>query len=282
MRLYSSPPSGPDMESVTPRGVEIPALGFGTASRELDHDGHRRAVAAALETGYRHVDTAQMYDNERAVGEAIAASDVPRGDVFLVTKLDGENRSHDRVLASTRRSLDRLDTDYVDLLLIHYPNSDVSHAETLGAMNELRDDGLVRHLGVSNFSVAQTREAVAASDAPVVANQVEYNVRHRQDELLAYCIEADISLTAYTPVAPALDEPLLTEVGERHGKTPAQVALRWLLQQPMVSTPPQSASPAHIRENFGVFDFRLSDEEMRAIFELTGPLPDDLAARLGL
>lgn len=270
------------MEYVTAQGVEVPALGFGTASRELDHDGHREAVRVALETGYRHIDTAQMYRNETAVGEAIAAANIDRDDLFITTKLDGGNRRRKAVLESTRESLDRLGIEYVDLLLIHYPNADVPHAETLRAMNDLRDDGLVRHIGVSNFSVTETREAVAASDAPVLTNQVKYHVRHRQDDLLRYCLEEDIILTAYTPVAEVIDDPALSEIGDRYDKTPAQIALRWLLQQPKVATPPQSGSPEHIRENFDVFDFSLTDDEMRELFALESPLGPDLAADIGL
>ncbi len=270
------------MEFVTVQGVEVPTLGFGTASRELDHDGHREAVRVALETGYRHIDTAQMYQNETAVGEAIANADVPREDLFVTTKLDGQNRAHDAVHESTRASLDRLGLSYVDLLLIHYPNADVPHAETLRAMNDLRDDGLVRHIGVSNFSVAETREAIAASTAPILTNQVKYHVRHRQDDLLAFCLENDVMVTAYTPVGDVIDEPKLEEIGARYGKTASQVALRWLIQQPNVSTPPQSGTEAHIRENFDVFDFELTAEEMRTLFHLEAPLDPDLAAALGL
>jgi diketogulonate reductase-like aldo/keto reductase len=270
------------MEYVTVRGVEVPAVGFGTAARELDHEGHREAVATALAAGYRHLDTAQMYDNERAVGEAIAASDVDRGDLFVTTKLAGDNRAYDAAVASTRASLDRLGLDYVDLLLIHYPNDGVPHEETLRAMNDLRDDGLVCHLGVSNFSVEQLRAATDASDAPVLTNQVKYNVRHRRDDLLRFCVENEVMLTAYTPVAGLVDDPALAAVGDRHGKTPAQVALRWLIQQPTVSTPPQSSSPAHVRENFDVFDFELPAVEMRDLFALEGAPDDDLAAALGI
>jgi diketogulonate reductase-like aldo/keto reductase len=268
---------------VTAAGVEVPALGFGTA-RMSEYETEYRAVEAALEAGYRHVDTAQIYGSEPAVGDALADSDLDREDVFLTTKLAGENRSYDAVVESTRESLDDLDTSYVDLLLIHWPVDDVSTEETLRAMNDLRDDGLVRHLGVSNFSVPQLREAREASDAPVVANQVEYNVGNRQDELLAYCIEEGVMLTAYSPlgVGELLDDETLGTVADRHDRTAAQVAIRWLLQQPMVSTVPMSSSPAHVRENFDVFDFELSGEEMRELFGVEGEPDADLTAKLGL
>jgi diketogulonate reductase-like aldo/keto reductase len=271
------------MQHVTASGVDIPALGFGTARMDTDLE-RRRAVEAALGAGYRHLDTAQMYGSEGAVGDALAASDVEREDVFITTKLSGDNRGHDAVLESTRASADRLGVETIDLLLVHWPNETVPHEETLGAMNELRDDGLIRHIGVSNFSVAQTRAAIEASDAPVITNQVEYHVRHRQDDLLAFCLEEDVMLTAYSPLAVGdiLDEPALEAVGEHHGVTTAQVAIRWLLQQPMVSTIPMSSSPAHIRENVDVFDFSLSSMEMYDLVALEGDMDDDLEAALGL
>jgi diketogulonate reductase-like aldo/keto reductase len=267
---------------VTAAGVEVPALGFGTARMDA-YETEYRAVETALETGYRHVDTAQIYGSEPAVGDAVADSELDREDVFLTTKLAGENRSYDDVIESTRESLDDLETSYVDLLLIHWPVEDVSTEETLRAMNDLHDDGLVRHLGVSNFSVPQLRDAREVSDAPILTNQVEYNVANRQDELLAYCIE-DVMLTAYSPlgVGDLLDDGTLGAVADRHGKTPAQAAIRWLLQQPMVATIPMSSSPAHIRENFDVFDFELSGSEMRELFGVEGNLDADLAGRLGL
>ena len=268
---------------VTAAGVEVPALGFGTA-RMSEYETEYRAVGTALDAGYRHVDTAQIYGSEPAVGDALADSQLDREDVFLTTKLAGENRTFDAVVESTRESLDDLRTSYVDLLLIHWPVDDVATEETLRAMNDLRDDGLVRHLGVSNFSVSQLREAREASDAPVLTNQVEYSVGHRQDELLAYCIDEEVMLTAYSPlgVGDLLDDGTLEAVADRHGKTPAQVAVRWLLQQPMVSTVPMSSSPAHIRENFDVFDFELPGETMRELFGVEGSLDADLARQLGL
>jgi diketogulonate reductase-like aldo/keto reductase len=271
------------MERVTAAGVEVPALGFGTARMDA-YETEYRAVETALETGYRHVDTAQIYGSEPAVGDALADAEPDREDVFLTTKLAGENRAYDDVVASTRESLDDLGTSYVDLLLIHWPVPDVPTGETLRAMNDLRDDGLVRHVGVSNFSVPQLREARAASEAPILTNQVEYHVGNRQDELLAYCVEAGVMLTAYSPlgVGELLDDETLVAVGDRRERTVAQVAIRWLLQQPMFATVPMSSSPAHVRENYDVFDFALSGAEMRELFAVEGPLDADLAATLEL
>ncbi|WP_415378981.1 aldo/keto reductase [Halosimplex sp. TS25] len=269
------------MEYVTANGVDVPALGFGTARMDTDEE-RRRAVETALDAGYRHVDTAQSYGSEGAVGDALAASDVDREDVFVTTKLSGDNRAYDDVVESTGESLQRLGLDAVDLLLIHSPNDDVPHEETLDAMNELRDDGFVRHLGVSNFSVDQLREAMELSEAPILTNQVEYHVRERRDDLLSFCVDEDVMLTAYSPldVGNLADDPMLAEIGDRVGKSAAQVAIRWLIQQPMVSAIPMSSSPEHIRANFDVFDFQLTDDEMEELAEQGGTV-DAIRSKLG-
>ncbi|QLH75893.1 aldo/keto reductase [Halosimplex rubrum] len=270
------------MEYVTAAGVDVPALGFGTARMD-GHEERRRAVSAALDAGYRHVDTAQIYGSEPAVGEAVRESPVDREELFVTTKLSRDNRAYDDAVASTRASLDRLDTDYVDLLLVHSPNDDVPHAETLRAMNDCRDDGLVRHVGVSNFSVEQTREAMDASEAPILTNQVEYHVRKRRDDLLRFCVEEGVMLTAYSPldVGGLADDGALAEIGDRYGKTASQVALRWLVQQPMVSAIPMSSNPEHVRANVDVFDFELTADEMERLFDRGGPI-DGIRSALGL
>ncbi|WP_227353804.1 aldo/keto reductase [Haladaptatus salinisoli] len=271
------------MEFITAQGAEIPALGFGTA-RFDSNDVCRRAVEVALETGYRHIDTAQMYGTEGAVGSAVAAAEVDRDEVFVTTKLNDDNRSRDRMLDSTKRSLEELRMDTVDLLLIHSPNETVPVEETIGAMNELQDDGAVRHVGVSNFSVDQLRRARDASETPVVTNQVEYHPHRGQGDLLEFCIDENVMLTAYSPldIGSVMEDTALVEIGNRHGKTAPQVAIRWLLQQEMVSAIPKAAEHEHVRENFNVFDFELSDDEMRRIFEGAGGLSDGLRERLGL
>ncbi len=271
------------MEYVRTRNVEVPALGFGTA-RFDSNDACRRAVEVALETGYRHIDTAQMYGTEGAVGAAISASDVARDELFVTTKLDRGNRSYARVLDSTKRSLETLDIDAIDLLLIHSPNDTVPLEQTIGAMNELQDTGVVRHVGVSNFSVDELRRAMDHSDRPILTNQVKYNPNYGQSDLLAFCIDEDVMLTAYSPldVGRVAGDSTLSAIGNRHGKSAAQVALRWLLQQELVSAIPKAANHDHIRENFDVFDFELTDDEMRQIFEKRGPLVDRLMTLLGL
>ncbi len=271
------------MQYVTISGTEVPALGFGTAGMDTDEQ-RRHAISAALAAGYRHIDTAQMYDSESAVGNAIRDADCAREELFVTTKLTRDNRTHDAVIDSTYDSLDRLDTDYIDLLLIHSPDQDVSHEETLDAMNELVREGVVRHIGVSNFSVEQTQNAIDHSTAPILTNQVEYNLKERQDDLLSFCIDEDIMLTAYSPlkIGDHLDNEVLGEIAETHEKTPRQVAIRWLLQQPMVSTIPRSSNPDHIEQNFDVFDFELSTDEMYRLFTIDGDINDALASTVGL
>jgi diketogulonate reductase-like aldo/keto reductase len=168
--------------------------------------------------------------------------------------------------------------------VIHFPNEDVPHRETLGAMNELVTEGKVKHIGVSNFSIAQTRDAMDHSDAPILTNQVEYNIHERKDDLLSFCIDEYIVLTAYSPIGggDVLDTETLDEIAERYEKTAAQVAIRWLLRQPMVSPISMSSKPDRIRRNFDVFDFDLSDDEMRALFEIEGSPDRTLLSKLDL
>jgi diketogulonate reductase-like aldo/keto reductase len=269
------------MEYVSVHGVDVPALGFGTW--QLRGDACREAVADAHDAGYRHVDTAQMYENEAAVGRAIADADVDREEVFLVTKILRRNLAREDVHRSVEESLDRLDT-YVDLLLIHAPSRTVPIEESIGAMNELQADGRVRHVGVSNFSASQLEAAMDASDTPILTNQVEYHPFRSQRDLLEFCLDEEVMLTAYSPVArtDVVGNETLREIGDRYGKTEAQVALRWLVQQPLVSAIPKAASAEHRAENLAIFDFELSDAEMERVFDLQGGLVSRLRSRLGL
>ena len=265
-----------DIGSITVQGVEVPRLGLGTW--RLTGDDCRDAVETALELGYRHIDTAQVYRNERQVGDALAASDVPREEVFLATKL-GPQRAYDDVLRTAEESLARLGTDYLDLLLIHWPNgrppgsppnplsSAPDHEETLRAMNDLVDDGKVHNIGVSNFDIDLLDEARELSDAPVLTDQVQYHPFWDQRELLAYCRIHDVLLTAYSPLGHGgvLDDKVLERIGRRHDKTAAQVALRWLVQQEGVATIPKATSREHLEANMAIFDFELTEAEMREI-----------------
>jgi 2,5-diketo-D-gluconate reductase B len=227
-----------------------------------------------LEMGYRHVDTAEIYDNENQVGEGIAAADVDREDFFLTTKVWRSNLRHDEVLESVRQSVDQLGVEYVDLLLIHWPHPRVPVAETLDAMTQLRDEGLVSHLGVSNFTRSQLQEAIQVADAPIVANQVQYHPYNDQSDLLDFCVANDVALTAYSPLArgDVLSDDTLAGIGKHYDKTAPQVALRWLVQQDNVVAIPKATSRDHIEENRAVFDFSLTEEEMQRIADRTGGL----------
>ena len=203
--------------------------------------------------------------------------------MFLVTKILRQNLGHDDVLSSVEESAQRLGTE-IDLLLIHAPSRSVPIEESINAMNELQERGIVEHIGVSNFSVEQMREAITASNTPILTNQVEYHPFKSQSEILEFCIENGIVLTAYSPLGKgrAIGNEVLEGISQQYGKTAAQVALRWLIQQEMVVAIPKASNQTHIEENFDVFDFELSDEEMERIFDMQGGLLSRLRSLLGL
>jgi 2,5-diketo-D-gluconate reductase B len=254
------------MEYQMIKGEKVPSLGLGTY--RLTGQTCVQAVEIALSMGYRHVDTAQMYDNEEEVGRGIEGAEVDRGEIFLTTKVWPSDFAHDRVIRKTRESLRKLRTDYVDLLLMHWPGEGVPLEETLGAMRELQEDGSVLHVGVSNFSPSLVEEA--AEHAEIFCNQVQYHPYRNQDALVDQAQEMDYLLTAYTPLSRGgvQEDPTLREIGEAHNKTATQVALRWLVQQEKVSAIPKATGEEHLRENLDIFDFELSDEEMGRIFSL--------------
>ncbi len=256
-----------DYAVISAGGADIPSLGFGTW--QLRGETCAASVADALAAGYRHIDTAAMYDNEESVGEGIRRSGVPREDLFVVTKVWPDSIGYGALQSSAEASLRRLDLDEVDLLLIHWPSRRIPLADSIAALNDARGRGLTRHIGVSNFDRALLRESCRLSAAPIVANQCEYHPRLDQDETLAECRANDVAFVSYSPLAKreVLDEPVITEIAARHRRTPAQVVLRWHLQQGCAAIP-KSASPRRIRENFAVFDFVLADDEMRAISRL--------------
>ena len=254
------------MEHQTIKGEKVPSLGLGTY--RLSGGECERAVERALTLGYRHIDTAQMYRNEEEVGRGIQGSGVDREEIFLTTKVWPSDFSYQRTIQTTRESLKKLDTDRVDLLLMHWPSRDVPLEETLGAMRELQEEESVRHIGVSNFPPSMVQEA--AQHAEVFCNQVEYHPYEAQDELLGQAKEMDYLLTAYRPLSRGviLNDETLREIGEAHGKTSAQVALRWLIQQEKVAAIPKATSEEHLKDNFDVFDFELNNEEMERVSEL--------------
>lgn len=253
------------MQSITVQGESVPALGFGTWP--LTGEACVRGVEHALALGYRHIDTAQGYRNEAEVGQGIRNSKVSREEIFLVTKVRPQNFIHTKTISSTHESLRLLGTEYVDLMLLHWPNVDVPLGETLGALRELQNAGSIRHIGVSNFSPALVEEA--RQHATIFCNQVEYHPYYPQDDLLAQARELDYLFTAYSPLArgKVLEDPALQAIGAAHGKTPAQVVLRWSIQQ-NVATIPKAGSDEHRRANFDIFDFELSDNEMQTIHDL--------------
>lgn len=256
------------MQTVNANGANIPALGFGTF-RMPEEDVHR-ILPQALKLGFRHVDTAQVYKNEAAVGEAMSRSGIARGDIFLTTKVWVDQYKHDDFIRSVDESLTKLKTDYVDLLLLHWPKSDVPLAERIGALNELHKAGKVRNIGISNFSVALMDESVQLSDAPIANNQIEYHPYLNQTKVIEAARKHGISITAYYLMADGKvpKDEVLRDIGAKHGKTAAQVALRWAVQQPDVIALSKTATESRLAENFDIFDFELSDEEMKAIFAL--------------
>ncbi|PZC48459.1 MAG: Aldo/keto reductase [Chloroflexi bacterium] len=251
--------------------AQIPALGLGTAG--LTDDVARTLVREALAMGYRHLDTAAFYKNEGPVGQGIADAALPRDEIFLTTKVWFDQFHSDEVRASAEASIARLGVDYVDLLLLHWPNPDIPLEETLRGLNAVAEAGLTKHIGVSNFSPAWMANAVRLSERPIVCNQVEYHARLNQDAVLATSRELAIPIVAYSPLAQGalVDDPLLTEIGVRHDKTASQVALRWLVQQPGVCAIPRTSKVERAKANAAVFDFRLSDEEMSAVAGLARP-----------
>jgi 2,5-diketo-D-gluconate reductase B len=252
------------------QAVRMPALGFGTF--RLEGRTARRMVGYALELGYRHIDTAQMYGNEADVGEAIAASGVAREQIWLTTKIWPDNFRDGALQRAAEASVRRLKT-VPDLLLLHWPNPNVPRAETIRALNDARRRGLTRHIGISNSPVALIRESVAASEAPLLTDQVEYHPYLSQRPVLEELRRQGMTLTAYSPLARGdlFADPVLRRIGEPHGKNPGQVALRWLLQQDGVAAIPRSSREAHAKANFEIFNFSLSEAEMAEIFTLARP-----------
>jgi 2,5-diketo-D-gluconate reductase A len=260
-------------------GVEIPQFGFGVF--QIPPPDTVAAVRNALDAGYRHIDTAQMYGNEREVGQAIAESGVPREDVFVTTKLANDRHGYDEAIAALGESLRRLGTDYVDLFLIHWPRPRLGrYVETWQAFEKLAADGRARSIGVSNFAPAHLDTLRANTDTVPDVNQVELHPAFQQPELRAYHRAHGIATEAWSPIAQGevLDDPIIAELAERHDRTPAQVVLRWHIQLGNIVFP-KSKTPSRIRENISIFDFELSADDLAMIATLdrghrTGPDPD--------
>jgi 2,5-diketo-D-gluconate reductase B len=243
----------------------VPMLGLGTWEND-DPEECAESVRVALEAGYRHVDTAQAYGNEGSVGEGIERADVPREGLFLATKLWIENLGYEDAIDSARASLDRLGTDYVDLLYVHWPAGEYDPEETFRALADLVDDGLVERVGVSNFEPAQLDTAREASDVPIAANQVECHPLLRQETLRAYGEEHDVPIVAYSPLArgAVFDVPELNAIAEKHGASEAQVSLAWLREKGIPAIP-KATGEEHIRDNWGSLDLSLDAEDVETI-----------------
>ncbi|MBD0336414.1 MAG: aldo/keto reductase [Cyanobacteria bacterium Co-bin13] len=249
---------------------KIPMLGLGTY--QLSGDTAVEMVKQALKVGYRHIDTAQAYDNEAEVGHAILSSGLPRAHVFVTTKVWPERFSARELPKSVDESLNHLNFEYVDLLLLHWPNPEVPLAETLEALMAVQQAGKTRYIGVSNFTTDLMRQAVEICGPGVlINNQVEYHPYLNQDRVIKVAKSLDLTITAYRPVAKGrvFADDTINRIAQAHQKTAAQVTLRWLIQQGVIVIP-RSSQPEHISENFHVFGFQLSDDEMAAISSLRG------------
>jgi 2,5-diketo-D-gluconate reductase B len=253
------------MQYIDVQGVKVPALGFGTWA--LSGRAAYEATRNAFDLGYRHIDTAQIYGNEAEIGRAIRDSGIARSEIFLTTKVPPTNLHAAAAKRSHEESLKRLGLDYVDLLLIHWPNARVPLGETLEALAALRAAGKTRHIGVSNFTVALLSEAVEKHGAELLCNQVEYHPFLPQRALLALHKRYGIFLTAYAPVARGrvFSDKTLVAIGRKYGKSGGQVALRWLIDQERVAAVPKAAQRAHAAANIAIFDFALTPEDRAAI-----------------
>lgn len=260
-------------------GVEMPWFGLGVwkvKGQEVEE-----SVEAAIRHGYRSIDTAKIYGNEEGVGRGIRASGVPREELFITTKVWNEDQGYDKTLNAIDESLARLGLDYVDLYLIHWPGKD-KYVDTWRALEKIQQDGKARAIGVCNFQIHHLEELLRRTDTVPAVNQVEYHPRLTQTELLSFCRDKGIRLEAWSPLMQGeiLDEPVIKQIAEQHGKNPAQVVLRWDLQNGVI-TIPKSVKESRIRSNADIFDFELSSDEMKQIDALNqdrrvGPDPDEL------
>lgn len=260
-------------------GVQIPQLGFGVF--QIDPTDTKKATETALEIGYRHIDTAQMYGNEKEVGQAVASSGLDRADVFVTSKLNNDSHDPKVALDAFDRSLDALGFDYLDLFLVHWPMPDVlDYVETWKAMEQIYESGRAKAIGVSNFQPHHLRRLHAETTITPAVNQIEVHPYLTNDEVRAFDAEHGIATEAWSPIAQGkvLDDPVIERIAEAHGKTPAQVTLRWHIERGDIVFP-KSVTPSRVKENFEIFDFELSADEHSDITDLnrnerTGPDPD--------
>lgn len=244
-------------------GKQIPVIGLGTW--ELLGNDCINSVKNALKIGYRHIDTAEMYMNEEKIGSVI--KDYNREELFITSKLWFENYSYERAIKTCNESLKKLQTDYLDLYLLHWPMKGISFEPAIKALNQLVEEGKILSIGVSNFSIDQIEEANEYSEVPIVNNQVECHPFFRQDKLLNYCIDKGIILTAYCPLgrSKCLNHPLIIEISKKYDKSPAQICLRWQLQRKNTVVIPKSSSFERLKENFSLFNFKISTNDMKIL-----------------
>jgi diketogulonate reductase-like aldo/keto reductase len=258
------------MQLIEANGAKIPTIGLGTW--ELRGRPCARLIEQAIKLGYRHIDTAQVYDNEREIGDGVRASGIPRDEIFITTKVWTSHFAPLDLERSVKESLARLRLAQADLVLLHWPNPHVPLKDTLEALAGVREQGLTRHIGLSNFTVALIDQAVAACSAPLVCNQVEYHPFLSQTKVIEACRRHGLAVVAYSPIAKGKvrGEETLARIGQAYGKTAAQVCLRWLVQQD-VSAIPRTSRVERLSENLNIFDFELSTSEMNEIFAMGSP-----------
>ena len=259
-----------------PSGDELPMIGLGTWN--IGGETVKNSVRAGLDGGYTHIDTAEGYKNEGEIGEVLAEYD--REDVFLTSKVLPKNLNYESVVAACEDSLERLGTDYLDLYLVHWPNPAISLRETLDAMAHLHEEGLIRNVGVSNFSAYQLSAAHHVTDVPIAVNQIEYHPWNTQDDVVEYCEETDTVVEAAAPLArtEVLGDETIQAIAEAYDKSPAQVVLRWAVENDVVVLP-KSTSAEHIEQNLDIFDWELDDADHQRIDDIEREQPVyDMAA----
>ncbi|WP_185982481.1 aldo/keto reductase [Aureimonas mangrovi] len=258
------------MKIIERSGARIPAIGLGTF--RLDDETSPGIVRKAIECGYRHIDTARMYGNEKGVGQGIRDSGIDRDELFVTTKIWWSDIGRSSLVPTAVKALVDLQMEQVDLLLIHWPNPDIPLEESIAALNEARTKGLTKHIGVANFTSTMMDEAQKMSEAPLVCNQVEYHPTLSQDAILAACKRNDMALVAYSPIGQGgdlLQNPEIVRIAEAHSKTPAQVVLRWEIEQDGVAAIPRTSNPDRLAENIDVFDFELTDDDRNLMERMT-------------
>ena len=248
-----------------PSGDEIPVVGAGTW--DIGGDAVKESVRSALDLGYTHIDTAEGYQNEAEIGEVLADHD--REDVFLTSKVLPSNLHYDDVFESLEASLEKLGTSYLDLYLVHWPNPAISLRETFDALERAHEEGLIRNVGVSNFSEYQLMFARKIADVPIAVNQIELHPWYYREGLVEYCQQHDIVVEAAAPLARTqlFDDPVLTDIADSYGKTPAQIALKWALEKDAVVLP-KSSSAAHLEENIDLFGWELDADDIARIDDI--------------